>query len=309
MNGRIVGLMLGCVTAMALGISAHAEDAAAPTTPAAAPDAKKSVAISGTVTIEAPDALVKPDLKRVVVYLASHPALDPPKLSEEVTQAAGQAVQAREISEDEQPLRDRPHIEQRNKAFSPDFLVVVIGTWVEFPNWDRFTHNVFSRSQAAPPFDLDRYPYGRSKSYQFVKLGVVQVFCNIHPAMRATVVVVPNRCFTRADAEGGFTLADVPPGEYELVTWHPRCQEHRQKVQVKEGEPVSVKIALRQDANQVLSTHHRNNRHEYGVTRGLAVKKEKLNLPVIEESHPACCAPDTPQEEPAGKSERHEAAE
>lgn len=57
---------------------------------------------------------------------------------------------------------------------------------MEFPNWDNFRHNVFSKSKAAPPFDLERYPYGESKSYQFTKLGVVQIFCNIHPNMRAT---------------------------------------------------------------------------------------------------------------------------
>jgi plastocyanin len=236
--------------------------------------------VTGTVSITAPGALISPHVGRAVVYLESHPSLDTPAADDEPAPPT--------------PMDQRPHIAQRNKTFIPDFLVVEIGTWVEFPNWDEFNHNVFSRSQAAPPFDLDRYPYGQSKSYEFSKVGVVQVFCNIHPQMRATVVVTPNRYHARVDDDGSFAIDDIPPGEYELVAWHARCAEQRMAVTVVAGEAAAVAMPLEQSTAGVLQTHHRRQRHERGVMRGLSVRREALNLPVIEQSHEACCPPTEP---------------
>src|SRR5687767_12275764 len=139
---------------------------------------RRSASIEGRLEIPSGGAH---DLAGAVVFLDAHPALsaEPPKNGE------------------------HPQIAQRNKAFQPALLVVSRGTTVEFPNWDPFSHNVFSRSRAAQ-FDLDRYEQGASKSYTFNNPGVVQLFCNIHPQMKAVLVVTPNRCFTRADSEGRF---------------------------------------------------------------------------------------------------------
>jgi plastocyanin len=114
--------------------------------------------IAGRVTIATGWGAAKPDLSRAVVYLASDPLLD----AEPVETPAAPAAPA--------------VIAQRDKAFVPNFLLVPRGTEVEFPNWDRFDHNVFSRSAAAPAFDLDRYRYGKSKTRRFDKLGVVSGF-------------------------------------------------------------------------------------------------------------------------------------
>jgi plastocyanin len=203
------------------------------------------------------------DLSRTVIYLEARPDLanTPP--------ADG----------------PRPQIAQHDKAFTPDLLVVVQGTTVEFPNWDPFSHNVFSRSRAAS-FDLDRYEQGQSKSYTFNTVGVVQVFCNIHPQMRAVLLVVPNRCFTRADAQGRFVLPDVPPGQHVLVAWHERGGEQRQTIDVlPQGlREVSVTLAAQPLRERTASPARRK---APGVERGLGVKRERLNLPVVGGAHPA----------------------
>lgn len=296
----ICTLLLMCIASTARG--ADVDSSTEPDAQAAAADEAR-VAITGTVTIDAPGALIKPNVARVVVYLDSHPKLDPPapEETEEAEAAEGQLHDA------QTPLSQRPQIAQRNKAFVPDLLVVTKYTWVEFPNWDQFSHNVFSRSKDAPPFDLDRYPYGTSKSYQFTKLGVVQVFCNIHPQMRATVVVVPNRYFAQTDASGNFAINDVPPGEYELVTWHPQCAEHRQAIHVEPDAVEPVAVTLEQNLNKVLTEQRRRDHGAEGVMRGLSVRKDKLNLPVVEESHPAC-HPDTPDTQTAGSETSNDEA-
>src|SRR5436190_1167396 len=79
-------------------------------------------------------------------------------------------------------------------------------------------------------FDLDRYGQGQSKSVPFNNVGLAQIFCNIHPQMKASLLVVPNRYFARADAEGHFAIHDVPPGRYVLIGWGLRSGEQRQAI-------------------------------------------------------------------------------
>src|SRR6185295_3596707 len=110
----------------------------------------------------------------------------------------------------------------------------------------------FSRSAAAPQFDLVRYPYGQSKKRKFEKVGVVQVFCNIHPQMRAVIFVTPNRYFTTADAEGQFELADVPPGKYQIVAWHERCGEQQQALEVTSVAGPEVTLTLEEDRASIM---------------------------------------------------------
>lgn len=207
--------------------------------------------------------LEKPDLSQVVISLGSHPSLDTA------------------VDKDK-----RVTIAQRDKMFVPNFLVVQNGTIAEFPNWDHYDHNVFSRSAAAPPFDLDRYPYGKSKSYEFSKVGVVNIFCNIHPGMKATVYVTANRFFTSADKDGKFHIGDIPPGKYELIAWHPRTGTERKDVIVVADKAQKVDFSLKSQAGGVLNNTRRRTTRE-GVERGLGVKREVLNLPVVEESHDA----------------------
>lgn len=235
--------------------------APAPVPPPASKPATTS--IRGQISVNLGLDLQRPDLARAVIYLASDPTLDAMALPE-----------------------DRPEVSQQNKQFVPNFLVVPRGTEVEFPNRDHFDHNVFSRSKAAPAFDLDRYPFGTSKSRKFDKTGLVQVFCNIHPSMRAFIFVTPNRFFTRADSQGRFELTGVPPGHYELIAWHERCEEKHQPIDIG-AAAVETTIALEASRENIIANAPADRRAGYGVERGLGVKRERLNLPVVAESHPA----------------------
>lgn len=234
---------------------------------APAPGAAPTHTLRGTVEVSGNWGIQKPDLTRAVVYLASDPQIDA-----------------------EPPPAEPAIVGQKNKAFVPGFLAVSKGTTVEFPNWDDFDHNVFSRSKAAPAFDLDRYPRGQSKSRVFEKVGVVQVFCNIHPGMRAIVFVTPNRRFTRADAQGRFELAGVPAGTREIVVWHDRCAEQRLTVEVG---PATAELTVRLEENRkaILENSPPKREDGYGIERGLGVKREKLGLPVVEDAHPAPVEP------------------
>jgi len=114
---------------------------------------------------------------------------------------------------DEPPPHTVPTIEQKGKRFVPDLIAITAGQTISFPNEDPILHNVFSRS-IARPFDLGSYRRGETKDKRFPRTGVVDVYCNIHPEMAATILVLPNRRFARVGADGRFTITGVPAGTW-----------------------------------------------------------------------------------------------
>jgi plastocyanin len=107
---------------------------------------------------------------------------------------------------------------QKHRRFLPHLLVIPVGAVVEFPNADPFFHNVFSLFDGKR-FDLGLYEAGSTKSVKFSREGVSYIFCNIHPEMSAVVLALSTPLFAVADAENGFVLRDVPPGDYSLHVW------------------------------------------------------------------------------------------
>jgi plastocyanin len=112
---------------------------------------------------------------------------------------------------------------QRDKTFSPHILAIQAGSIVDFPNDDPIFHSAFS-SYNGQIFDVGLYPPGETRSVRFSRPGVVRVFCNIHPAMSAVIVVLTTPYFATTGKDGSFRI-DAPPGEYELHVFHERATE------------------------------------------------------------------------------------
>jgi hypothetical protein len=113
---------------------------------------------------------------------------------------------------------------QKDKTFRPHVLAVTVGTTVDFPNLDPIFHNAFSNYNGQI-FDIGLYPPGTSRSISFKKDGVVRVFCNIHPAMSAVIVVLRSPYFGVSNKSGAVQIADVPPGSYRVHVFHERATD------------------------------------------------------------------------------------
>ena len=113
---------------------------------------------------------------------------------------------------------------QKNKTFTPHVLAVTVGTIVDFPNYDPIFHNAFSNYNGQI-FDIGLYPPGTTRGIAFRREGVVRVFCNIHPAMSAVIVVLKSTHFTVSGKDGSFQIADVPEGSYRVRVFHERATD------------------------------------------------------------------------------------
>jgi plastocyanin len=127
-----------------------------------------------------------------------------------------------------------PQLAQKNQSFVPRVLPIAVGTTVEFPNMDPIFHNVFSVSPVRR-FDLGKYPRGHSRSVVFQKIGIVQVYCDIHADMAAFILVLPNHAFTQPGPNGVYAITGLPPGRYRLRVWHPDLPATSRLVEVPES--------------------------------------------------------------------------
>jgi len=159
---------------------------------------------------------------------AAHPAL-PATLVVSVQTADGRALPGAVVTV--RPLDGsgrhaaplRAVMDQVNRSFSPDLLVIPVGSTVEFPNSDSVSHQIYSFS---PPkrFQLPLY---RGKPYppvHFDQPGVVTLGCNIHDEMLAYLLVTDAPWYGRTN-EGGSWSTEVPHGRYRVELWHPRIRD------------------------------------------------------------------------------------
>jgi plastocyanin len=135
-------------------------------------------------------------------------------------------------------------IQQSGKKFVPGWAVVQRGTAIEFPNRDNIYHNVFSLS-AGNSFDLGLYNSGGdTKSHTFTEAGPVDVYCNIHPQMAASVLVVPNRYFAKVKGDGTFEIPGVPAGRRKVVAWAPGSRPTTDWIEVAGGRTAELTLKL-----------------------------------------------------------------
>ena len=152
---------------------------------------------------------------------------------------------------------------QKNKTFLPHVLPVLVGSTVDFPNYDPIFHNAFS-SYSGQVFDVGLYAPGGTRSVRFNRPGVVRVFCNIHPAMSAVILVLNTQWFTGSGKDGSFKL-DVPPGTYDLTVFHeratPQTLQNLTRRIVVPAEGANVKALEVSEAGYLLTPH----KNKFGI--------------------------------------------
>jgi plastocyanin len=188
-------------------------------------------AVSGQVVIQERPGEVTEDIANAVVYL----------------EPAG-GVKARLAP-------TNTSITLQSRQFAPRVRVVTEGSKIEFPNQDPFNHNAFSKA-AQGPFDTESFGKGKTRDATFRSAGVYPVYCNVHPRMTAFVLSVRTPYFTQANAQGRFTVDNVPAGKYTMHVWHDRGGEQVTDLVVPATGLAGLKYDL--DARGYKFVQHKN---------------------------------------------------
>ncbi|WP_286234570.1 methylamine utilization protein [Thalassotalea sediminis] len=113
-----------------------------------------------------------------------------------------------------------PYImDQIDKSFVPEVLIVPEKSLVSFPNSDDIRHHVYSFS-TAKTFELKLYAGKPKAPITFEQSGIVVLGCNIHDAMVGYIYVTDNS-HTYLTNEQGKTNIDLSAQQIkEIKVWH-----------------------------------------------------------------------------------------
>jgi plastocyanin len=146
-----------------------------------------------------------------------------PASQEGLTTITGKAPRGAVVAfeSDSAPLAPPPTtpavMDQRGQQFIPGVLIAQAGQPVEFRNGESINHNVYvTRNPAGTAVINVSTDPGQAYTHAF-DAGQYEVSCDIHPSMRASLVVVATPFIAVADDFGAFVLTNVPPGAYRMV--------------------------------------------------------------------------------------------
>jgi plastocyanin len=142
-------------------------------------------------------------------------------------------------------------MDQQNLAFIPHILPIPVGATVAFPNQDKVDHSVFSLSRTKK-FNLGSYKPGEVKEVTFDKPGIVELRCDVHAEMIAYIMVMKSSFFATTDIDGKFKIADAPPGEFLIKTWHEKLKNGKHMAVVPDKDEISVNLDLTRGTPGVL---------------------------------------------------------
>jgi plastocyanin len=118
------------------------------------------------------------------------------------------------------PIKPEPAVmDQAGYEFLPGFLIAQAGQVVQFRNSEDILHNVrvTESSQQKPIFNVATAPFAVYDHK--LEAGLYTVTCDIHPTMRASILVTATPYTATTSGDGSFQISRVPPGPYKLVVY------------------------------------------------------------------------------------------
>jgi plastocyanin len=115
-------------------------------------------------------------------------------------------------------------LDNKDCRFEPHVTFVQTGQELVIKNSDTVGHNSNVATVKNPPSN-NLIPAGGEAKSKFASDEAIpaQVTCNIHPWMKAWLLVRPNPYAAVSKADGTFEIPGVPVGEVELQFWHEKA--------------------------------------------------------------------------------------
>src|SRR3546814_8186708 len=103
---------------------------------------------------------------------------------------------------------------------------------IDVVNTDPVLHNTHGFYGRRTAFNLALPNQGQRIKADLTRPGLVRVECDAHGWMLAWIYVADSPYYALTGEDGSFSLTDVPPGDYTLVTW----QEHVEETEMRSEE-------------------------------------------------------------------------
>jgi len=134
----------------------------------------------------------------------------------------------------------RRHLDQHQCRYLPHISLVPVSSDLAIKSSDPILHTV--HMIGAADYNLPFPMLDVTLTRTMRKSGVIDLKCNAgHIWMNGIVLVVNHPYYAITDEHGEFRLADVPPGEYEIVAWHEGWKVAREEPVLDVGTQTKTK--------------------------------------------------------------------
>lgn len=146
-------------------------------------------------------------------------------------------------------------VQLKKCSFGPFTGVIRADEAVQFANHDSIKHTLHTYAAKGRTAKILRTMHTQSlraesqreKVFPSKKLRqalAVVLTCDRHDFMENWLYVVENPYYAVSDKSGNFHIDRVPPGDYDLVVWHPVLGMKKQRVTITPGERISIDFDL-----------------------------------------------------------------
>ncbi|HSI33894.1 MAG: hypothetical protein ACAI43_14945 [Phycisphaerae bacterium] len=143
-------------------------------------------------------------------------------------------------------------LDQKGCVYTPHVVAVQVGQKFEVKNSDPFMHNVHGLSKDSGEFNFPQNKDGvndvTNKANKAPERYVTK--CDVHPWMKAWIVVLDHPFFAVSGDDGKFTIPTkgLKDGEYTLNAWQEKLGTQTAKITVKDGKAQDVKFTFKPKA-------------------------------------------------------------
>jgi plastocyanin len=205
--------------------------------------------VSGKVTYEGTPAKPKPiDMSKEPTCAAQHPT---PITTETVVTGPGNALEnvvvyvSAGAPDDTTPPSQPVSIDQKGCQYIPHVVPMVVNQELKVINDDKTSHNIHPLAKINREWNKSQPPGTPPFTEKFDKPEFIPVKCNIHPWMHSSFAVLKNSHYGVSSGDGGFTIANLPPGKYTLTAWHESYGEQTQEVTISGSETKTINFVFK----------------------------------------------------------------
>jgi len=208
--------------------------------------------ISGKVTYEGTPARQKPiDMSKEPSCAAQHTT---PITTETVVTGPGNALEnvvvyvSAGAPDETTPPSQAASITQKGCQYLPHVVPMVVNQELKVINADQTSHNIHPLAKVNREWNKSQPPGTPPFTEKFDKPEFIPVKCNIHPWMHSSFVVLKNSHYSVSSGDGGFTLANLPPGKYTVTAWHEAYGDQTQEVTISGSETKTINFVFKAKA-------------------------------------------------------------
>jgi hypothetical protein len=139
-------------------------------------------------------------------------------------------------------------LDQNGCWYIPRVLGIQVGQELSIRNSDGVLHNINAKPTVNRGFNISQpVVMDTKRSFRAAEV-MVPLECDVHGWMQAFVGVLDHPYYSTTGAEGGFSLAPLPPGTYVIEAWHEVYGAQTQQVTVGEGETIEISFTFGEPA-------------------------------------------------------------